>query len=86
MTDTSVCASVGHVQAVSTLRKLRNDLGLRPEVVVARLDPPMSVKTLERWERKGAPTRRDANRDAWLEQLAKTYGVEVDALTNGGRS
>ena len=43
----------------------------------------MSVRTLERWETKGVPVRRDEHRDSWLEQLAVMYGVEPAQLTNG---
>ena len=66
-----------------SLRKHRDRLGLRPEEVVARLKPPMSVRTLDRWETKGIPVRRDEHRDSWLEQLGALYNVEPEQLMNG---
>lgn len=69
-----------------TLRKYRELLGLRPEEVVARLKPAMSVRTLERWETRGVPPRdpRSPYRDAWLRQLARLYKVSVEALSRNG--
>ena len=63
----------------------RELLGLRPEEVVARLKPPMSVRTLHRWEARGIPTdhQRNTHRDAWVAQLAELYGVDPATLTNG---
>lgn len=69
----------------SSLRQLREHQGLRPEEVAGRLDPPMSVRTLERWEKQGVPVRRDENRDSWLEQLAVMYDVDAARLKPNGR-
>jgi len=41
----------------------------------------MSVRTLHRWEKNGIPVRRDENRDAWIEQLADLYDVDLGFLT-----
>jgi len=43
----------------------------------------MSMRTLERWETRGIPMRRDEHRDSWLSQLAQMYGVEASELVNG---
>ena len=75
-------ANVRHV-AVGELRKLRERSGLRSEEVAGRLKPPMSVRTLARWEEKGIPVRRDEHRDTWLEQLALLYQVDPSQLANG---
>jgi hypothetical protein len=63
-----------------SLRQHRDRLGLRLEEVSARLNPPMSWRTLHRWEKNGIPSRRDENRDAWLEQLAALYKVDPASL------
>ena len=67
----------------TSLRQRRELLGLRLEEVGARLKPPMSWRTLHRWEKTGIPVRRDENRDAWIEQLAELYEVDPAALRNG---
>lgn len=66
-----------------TLRRLRKAKGLRQDVVAATLEPPMSWRTLHRWETEGIPQRKDENRDSWLAQLAERYGVSVEDLRNG---
>jgi DNA-binding transcriptional regulator YiaG len=56
--------------------------GLSRERVAALLDPPISAKTVERWE-KGSTTPPPAWR---LKQLARIYDVplaELKALLNG---
>lgn len=60
------------VIVTSALRAARDKQGLSRERVAAQLDPPISSKTLERWEAPGAGVKR------WrLEQLAILYGCEV---------
>jgi DNA-binding XRE family transcriptional regulator len=55
----------------SPMRQARDDLGLPRERVAPRLDPPISSKTLERWEKGITPTPR------WrLQQLARIYRVK----------
>jgi transcriptional regulator with XRE-family HTH domain len=66
-----------------TLRRLREARGLRQEEVASQLVPPMSWRTLHRWEKNGPPYRRDEHRDSWLAQLAERYGVSVEELKNG---
>lgn len=46
------------------------------ERVVRQLEPPISAKTLERWETSGVP---DKSR-WWLKQLAAIYEVSIDQL------
>ena len=54
----------------SRLRAAREQIGLGREKVAAQLDPPISSKTLERWE-AGASVKR------WrLNQLADVYGCD----------
>jgi DNA-binding transcriptional regulator YiaG len=49
--------------------------GLAREKVVRQLEPPVSAKTLERWERGVSPVPN------WrLRQLAVVYGVTVASL------
>jgi ribosome-binding protein aMBF1 (putative translation factor) len=60
---------------VSVLREARDATGLSRERVAAQLDPPISSKTLERWE-NGATVKR------WrLQQLAEVYGVSLHSLS-----
>jgi predicted transcriptional regulator len=56
----------------SKLRRARDRKGLPRERVSAQLDPPISSKTLERWETDGyrVPLWR-------AEQLAGIYGVAI---------
>jgi hypothetical protein len=55
---------------VTPLRAARDKKGLARERVAPQLDPPISSKTLERWEKPGYPVPE------WrLEQLAVIYGV-----------
>jgi hypothetical protein len=66
----------------SPLRVARDDLGLAREAVTRRpeLDPPITAKTLERWENGTTPVRR------WrLKQLAAIYGVSIKSLAAAGR-
>lgn len=61
-------------KTLTPLRAARDRLGLARERVAAQLDPPISSKTLERWE-GGADVKR------WrLKQLAAVYGVDVKEL------
>lgn len=72
--------------AGSSLRKLRNEKGLSLEQTARSLTPPMSWRTLLRWEKEGVPVRRDENRDNWIEQLADLYEVDAKELTPNGRA
>lgn len=57
------------------LRTVRDRLGLPRERVASRLDPPISSKTLERWESGETEIK------LWrLQQLAALYDVAVDEL------
>lgn len=59
----------------SRLRVKRDALGLGREKVAAQLDPPISSKTLERWEDGSSPVKR------WrLNQLASVYGCDPKDL------
>lgn len=63
-------------KTLTPLREARDRLGLGRERVAPQLDPPISSKTLERWEAAGADVV-----DLWrLRQLAAIYGVEVEEL------
>jgi hypothetical protein len=53
----------------------RERTGLSREMVVRRLDPPISAKTLERMERGVAPLRGYR-----LKQLAAIYEVPVEQI------
>ena len=59
------------------LQAVREDIGYSREYVVRRpeLDPPISSKTLERYE-KGT----SAIKKLRLRQLARVYGVKVSEL------
>lgn len=46
------------------------------EHVTRQLEPPISAKTLERWEARGVPMRSRW----WLKQLAAIYEVSIDEL------
>ena len=60
---------------ITPLRAARDKLGLARERVAGQLDPPISAKTLERWEAPGA------NVKLWrLQQLAAIYDVDVAEL------
>ena len=59
-----------------TLRRARENSGLTREQVCGQLKPPISYRTLERWEKAGVPERRSF----WIEQLAELYGVTVESL------
>jgi transcriptional regulator with XRE-family HTH domain len=53
----------------------RNSLGLSRERVAALCDPPISAKTLERWEKGISPLPR------WrAQQLAAIYGIGIRRL------
>jgi DNA-binding transcriptional regulator YiaG len=57
------------------LRLAREKRGLARERVAAQLDPPISSKTLERWETPGYPVPE------WrLEQLAELYKTRINKL------
>jgi hypothetical protein len=62
------------------LRAAREQAELSREAVTRRpeLDPPVSAKTLERWEQPGYRVKR-----ARLRQLALIYGVSVEKLEDG---
>jgi ribosome-binding protein aMBF1 (putative translation factor) len=54
----------------------RERLGLSRERVAAQLEPPISAKTLERWEKRITPA------PLWrLQQLARLYGVSERRVT-----
>lgn len=58
------------------LRSAREHLGKSRERVAAELDPPVSSKTIERWEKPGARV------PLWrLKQLARIYRIGVARLT-----
>ena len=53
----------------------RERKGFSREEVARLLDPPVSMKTLERWEKGVTPIKR------WrLEQLARVYGQRASEL------
>ncbi len=54
----------------TALRLARENAGLGREEVTRLLDPPISAKTLERWEERGRPSK-----PYWLVRLADIYGV-----------
>lgn len=59
----------------SPIWRVREAEGLSREKVVRLLDPPVSTKTLERWERGVSPI------DRWrLRQLAAVYRVRLSDL------
>jgi DNA-binding transcriptional regulator YiaG len=59
----------------TTLRDARDREGLSREAVTRLLDPPVSSKTLERWEKGSTPV------PGWrLRQLAQVYRVRLEAL------
>lgn len=60
----------------SPLRLARDRAGISRERVAAQLDPPISSKTLERWEKKAGKTISLGR----LEQLAAIYDVPVGDL------
>ncbi len=63
---------------ISRLRAARDHVGFAREAVCRQLDPPVSTKTLERWEDNPEPLTRKRWR---LVQLAAIYSVPVEALT-----
>ena len=62
---------------ITPLRAAREHAELSREAVSRRLDPPISMKTLERWERSPVVVKRFR-----LRQLARIYGVPVAELRN----
>lgn len=61
----------------------RRAAGFSRERVAAMLKPPVSTRTIERWEDANEIKR---NRLVRLRQLAKLYDVDVSTLAdNGGR-
>ena len=62
----------------SILRTVREDAGLTREQVCQLLDPVISTKTLERWE-KGTHTPSDRR----MSQLAMIYRVPRRKLVTG---
>jgi DNA-binding transcriptional regulator YiaG len=61
--------------SVTPLRAARDWAELSQEAVARQLEPPVSVKTLARWEQPGARVKR-----VRLQQLAVIYGVSVAEL------
>ena len=59
----------------SPLRSAREHAELSREAVARQLDPPVAMKTLERWETPGYRVKRFR-----LRQLALIYGVTVEQL------
>lgn len=60
---------------ITPIRAARQRESLSREKVVRLLDPPVSTKTLERWEREPAKVPR------WrLRQLAHVYRVKIADL------
>jgi DNA-binding transcriptional regulator YiaG len=71
---------VSDTSPVSPLRTARENAELSREAVARRpeLEPPISSKTLERWEVPGARVKQ------WrLKQLARIYGVTAAELRAG---
>jgi transcriptional regulator with XRE-family HTH domain len=67
------------IRRVTPLRAAREQAELSREAVTRRpeLAPPISMKTLERWEQPGARVKR------WrLKQLARIYGVTLSDLSS----
>ena len=62
----------------SILRMVREDAGLTRTQVVVLLDPPVSIKTLERWEKGESPVT-----DRTMAQLAMIYRVPRKRLVTG---
>ena len=65
--------------SITPLRAARERAELSREAVTREpeLQPPISAKTLERWEQSGARVKR------WrLKQLARIYGVPMSDLRN----
>jgi transcriptional regulator with XRE-family HTH domain len=60
------------------LRSVREYLEFSRELVARRLDPPVTARTIDRWERGTSRPKRYQ-----LLQLATIYGVDVDQLDNG---
>ena len=58
---------------MTPLRAAREAQGYAREKVVAQLDPPLTSKTLERWERDGVLPKRNGARRIYLPQLARIY-------------
>jgi DNA-binding transcriptional regulator YiaG len=59
----------------------RNAEGLSREAVVRLLDPPVSTKTLERWEKRVTPVPRHR-----IRQLAQIYRTKVGDLVNAAHA
>lgn len=59
----------------SPIWQAREDEGLSREEVTRLLDPPVSAKTLERWEKGITPVPKWRLRD-----LAQIYKVPLDSL------
>jgi DNA-binding transcriptional regulator YiaG len=57
------------------LWQARESVGLSREHVTRLLDPPISAKTLERWEKGISPLR-----PWWRQRLAVIYDVDPEAL------
>ena len=68
------------MDAVTPLRRARERKGFSREHVTRHLEPPISSKTLERWEDPGHSSQAPGWR---LEQLAELYGVDLKRLQNG---
>lgn len=67
--------TVSRRKRISPLRAARERKGYSREWVASRLDPPITSKTLERWERH--PEKVKGFR---LEQLAALYDASADDL------
>lgn len=67
----------------SSLRAARDECGFSREAVCRQLEPPVSTKTLERWEDDALPLLRKRWR---LIQLAAIYGTTPgELLSENGR-
>ena len=64
------------------LRPVRDRIGYSRDYVVRRLDPPVTSKTLARWEQ--GDTRKI--RPYYLVQLAEIYHVPVETLRDNGQA
>ena len=74
MTDTTTNGDLA-----AALRTAREHAGLSREKVAGKLDPPVSSKTIERWETPGVTFARIDRRRFYLAQFAALYGTEIEA-------
>lgn len=69
---------MGRHNGATPLRQARDRKDLSREKVAVALEPPVSAKTIERWEMPGTRVK------VWrLEQLAAIYQCSVESLVDG---